>query len=141
MDAIITGWILCPSGRAITRNKLRLQAMSSHYSYISYLENIEYKNRTWLKIEIYKHNLHSEIYVFCSLLIDFSAGGSDSPQLLLLRGFRQTEVKYLHLSRLGQRFLGVLGGKRWGYERSCRTARRDSESEATPTNGLAWKTK
>lgn len=63
-------------------------------------------------------------------------------RIIVAQRFRQTEVKYLHLiSKLGQRFLGVLGGKRWGHERSCRTARRDSESEATPTNGLAWKTK
>lgn len=63
-------------------------------------------------------------------------------RIIITQRFRQTEVKYLHLiSRVGQRFLGFLGGMRWAYGRSCRTAQRDSKSEATPPDGLAWKTK
>lgn len=55
------------------------------------------------------------------------------------RGFSWLRWKYLHLiSRVGRRFLGVLGEMRWGYERSCRTARCDSKSEATPLDRVTW---
>ena len=60
-------------------------------------------------------------------------------KLLSPRGFTRLWWKYLHLiSRVGRRFLGVLREMRWGYERSCRTAQCDSESEDTPPDGATW---
>lgn len=162
MDAIITGWILCPSWGAVIWNRLRLEAITFTLGLYILAGQFTKQISIWLNkrvrdsLSTHTQNFSQEqcvwillIYLLTLLLkcsritgVKLKPGPDccNHSKAIIAQRFKSGWGGNIFISSVGlsKGSFGVLGEMRWGYERSCRTRQCDSKSEAISVDGLMW---